>query len=469
MGKVYLVGAGPGDAELISVKGKRLVESCDVLIYDRLISEEIISWARKDCEKIYVGKSAGAHSFTQDNINKILVEKAADSNIVVRLKGGDPFVFGRGGEEAAILIENNIDFEVVPGITSAIAVPEAAGIPVTHRGASQDIHIVTGHTAESEITDYAALAKTRGTIVFLMAANTIGSIASRLIEKGMSGKTPVAVIENGTTKSESITRTTLENIGSVQIVPPAVIVVGKTAEYDMKSDNRIKSVAITGTEDFRKRLKARLINKGYTVKEVCCLKVIPADLNIKFDEFDWLVFTGRNGVKIFIDYIKRTKTDLRSLKNKIAVIGEGTYNALAEHGIYADYMPDKYTSEALGKGLAKIAPNASKLVLRAEKGSDELYRHINNCKEAILYRVEAESITECREDYIVFGSSLGVNTYLEQYKIDENTKIIAIGEVTCNTLISRGYNNVCCCEKSTVESIVEEIEKNEKIQTTEDK
>lgn len=468
MGKVYIVGAGPGDSELISVRGKRLVESCDVLIYDRLISENIIEYARQDCEKIYVGKSTGNHSIKQEEINRILVEKAINNSIVVRLKGGDPFVFGRGGEEALALAENNIDFEIIPGITSAIAVPEIAGIPVTHRGVSQDIHIVTGHTAEKELIDYESLAKAKGTVVFLMAVNTITDIARRLIEYGMDSKMPVAVIEKGATENERVIRTRLESISSVSIKPPAIIVVGPTAEYSLKSCKKRKSVALTGTEDFRKRLKSKLIKKDYIVKEVCCLKTKANIFDIKFDDYDWLVFTGRNGVRIFFERLKESRFDIRNLKNKIAVIGEGTYNALAEYGIYADYMPDIYTSEELGKGLNAIAENESKLILRAEKGSDKIYNYIKNCKEITLYSVEAERVSKCREDYIVFGSSAGVNTYLDRYEIDDSTKIIAIGNVTCKALSNRGYK-AYCCKKSTVEDIVEAIEDNEKIQKTENK
>ncbi len=470
MGKVYIVGAGPGDSELISVRGKRLVENCDVLIYDRLISDDIIMSAGKDCEKIYVGKENGGHSIRQEKINKIIIDKARQGHIVVRLKGGDPFVFGRGGEEVLALMESNIDFEVVPGITSAIAVPEIGGIPVTHRGISQDIHIVTGHTAETEITDYEALARTKGTIVFLMAAHSIGSIAERLMEYGMDPKTPVAAIERGGAADERIIRTDLKNIRYERIKPPAVIVVGKTAEFDMVSESKRKTVAITGTEDFRNRLKAKLLKKDYIVKEACRLETVPNDIDIDIDtdEYDWLVFTGRNGVRIFFDYIKNRKKDLRNLKNKIAVIGQGTYDALAEYGIYADYMPPVYTSEELGKGLNNIAENESKLILRAENGSEEIYKYIKNYREVKLYSTKAEYITQCAEDYIVFGSSLGVNTYLDRYDIKDSTGIIAIGEVTCKALRTRGYD-AYCCKSPTVEDIVEAIDRYEKIKTIENK
>lgn len=471
MGKVYLVGAGPGACDLISVRGKRLLQGCDVLIYDRLASEELIAYAKADCEKIYVGKSTGYHSISQEEINHILVEKAKTNNMVVRLKGGDPFVFGRGGEEAQALIENNIEFETVPGITSAIAVPEIAGIPVTFRGVSQDIHIVTGHTAKNEITDYKALARTKGTIVFLMAVNTISTIAEKLMKYGMDEYTPVAVIENGTTENERILKTELKNIGTAikMVRPPAVIVVGETAKYDLVSKSKRTTVAITGTEDFRRRLGRQLRDRGYNVKEVCRLKVKANNVDICTDKYDWLVFTSRNGVNVFFEYLKEKKKDIRSLKNKIAVIGEGTYKALAEKGIYADYMPNIYTSEALGKGLNEIAENESKLILRAEKGSHEIYEYIKNYEEVKLYSVEAEYITKCRENYIVFGSSLGVNTYLDKYEIADSTSIIAIGEVTRRALESRGYANIYCCKKPTVDSIAERIEENEKIQKTESK
>ncbi|MCD7904352.1 MAG: uroporphyrinogen-III C-methyltransferase [Clostridiales bacterium] len=253
---VYLAGAGIGDYKYISLYGMELIKGCDALIYDRLIDLRLLDFAKKDCVKIYAGKETGRHSMKQEEINGLIIEAADKYERVVRLKGGDPFVFGRGGEEAEACIKRGIPFEVVPGITSAIAAPELMGIPVTHRAVSQDLHIITGHTAEEDNINYEALAKMSGTLVFLMGVKNAGVIANRLIKNGMNKDTPAAFIENGGTERARLVRTCLKKtevcVKENKIVPPAVFIVGKTAEMSLKYSK--KTVGIIGTEKFKERL-----------------------------------------------------------------------------------------------------------------------------------------------------------------------------------------------------------------------
>ncbi len=454
---IYLVGAGIGRWDYISVKGLELIKICDVIIYDRLIDNKLLDFARTDCIKLYAGKSTDNHSLKQSEINKLIAEYGKKYNIVVRLKGGDPFVFGRGGEEAEVCIENNLPFELVPGISSSIGVPELCGIPVTYRALSQDLHIVTGHTANKDNINYKALANLNGTLVFLMGVKNIGRISAELIKYGKDIKTPVAFIENGGTKNERVLKTTLEKAESCvkenSIIPPSIILIGKTAALDFKHNK--KSVAIIGTESFKKRLSQKLYN--YNVIDAGTLLVKKYDFNIDL-ECDIIVFTSRNGVNIFMNYLKENSIDIRKLYNKkFAVIGKGTYDALCEYGIYADIMPEKYTASELSKKLSEY--NGKKLILRAEKGSDELYRYIDNYADIKIYDIIYKDFEAADTDYIIFGSSSAVDYYCSAYKI--NSKIIAIGEITAKRLSEFGYNSYVADEYN-IDGIVRKLEEIEK-------
>ena len=447
---VYIVGAGVGKWNNISVKGLGLVKSCDVLIYDRLIDDELLRFTREDCVKIYAGKSADNHSMKQEEINSLIVEQAKKHDIVVRLKGGDPFVFGRGGEESEVCIKNNIPFELVPGISSAIAVPEFCGIPVTHRGVSQDLHIITGHTAEDNTINYTALAKMQGTLVFLMGVKNFDRISNELISNGMDKNIPVAFLQNS---GKSVFKTVLKDACSAiainKIEPPTIIVVGKVAEFCYSYIK--KSVGIIGTEDFKERLSRRLYN--YDVIDIGTLEIEKYDFNINLD-YEYIVLTSRNGVNIFMEYIRENKIDFRKLSHiKFAVIGKGTYNALAQYGIYADIMPDKYTALELSKELSKY--KGSKLILRAEKGSEELYKFIDNYTDIKIYDTVAVHMIQADTDYIIFGSSSAVDNYCTEFKI--KSKIIAIGDITASRLREYGYKPYVADEYS-IEGIIKKLE-----------
>ena len=307
-GKVYLVGAGPGANDLISLRALNILGKCDTVVYDRLASEDF--YKDLNCEKIDVGKKVGHHSVKQNEINEIIVQKALEGKTVVRLKGGDPFIFGRGGEEVIALQEHNIPYEVIPGITSAISVPELAGIPPTHRKISQDLHIVTGHTAEEENVNYKALAQEKGTLVFLMGVGNIEKIANRLMEFGKDENTPVAFIENGSTPKERITKTILKNayttVVEENVKPPAIIVMGEVVSLDFRGTIHNKSVAVTGTNSFRNRLKTafgkksvmllmRFVNLMYQPMKILLFKNVLANISA----YEWVVLTSRNGVESF--------------------------------------------------------------------------------------------------------------------------------------------------------------------------
>lgn len=449
---VYLVGAGVGNKQYITVRGLELIQTCDVLIYDRLLDDSLQEYAKADCVKIYVGKEVNNHAMKQEEINKILIEMAKKYQRVVRLKGGDSFVFGRGGEEAEALAEKGISYELVPGITSAIAVPELCGIPVTHRGVSQDFHVITGHTANKDSVHYEALAKMQGTLFFLMGVHNVGKIAEKLIQGGKSTDTPVAFLENGGTDRQRVFRTTLGDVEHCvrenQIVPPAVIVIGETVNYHFHCSK--KKVSVLGTGNFQNRIKQNLWE--YEVEEIGNMVIKPLEFSIDLD-CAYLVFTSRNGVDIFRKYLSERRIDMRKLAGiKFAVIGKGTYDALAECGIYADIMPEKYTAGELSKCLSEC--NGKKLILRAKTGSKDLCKSITDYEDIPTYEIVPQNLCAAKGEYVVFGSSSAVRAYCKQFQI--TGKVFAIGEMTANTLREYGYDPVVAKEY-TVEGISDAI------------
>lgn len=450
---VYLVGAGIGSYKYISLTGMELIKKCDVLIYDRLIDHKLLSFTKENCKLIYVGKSTDNHSMKQEEINSVIVDMARQYNLVVRLKGGDPFVFGRGAEEAETLDENGITYKIIPGITSAIAVPEICGIPVTYRSISQDLHIITGRTALDDNINYDSLAKMNGTLVFLMGVKNISKISDNLIKYGKNKNTPVAFIENGGTLTQRVFKTTLENatncVKENNIIPPSIIVIGNTVNMNFKCD--ITSVGIIGTPSFKDRLSKELYN--YNVLDLGSLKI--KRLNFDLDlNYDYIVLTSQNGVVIFMDYLKEHHIDIRKLCDiKFAVIGQGTYDTLKSYGIYADIVPDTFTSLELSKKLSKH--KGKKLILRACKGSDDLYKYIDNYTNINIYDIEPEELRYVDTDYIVFGSSSAVDFYCSQYEI--NSKIIAIGNITAQKLKKYGYNPFVA-EEYSIDGIVKKLE-----------
>ena len=498
-GRVYLVGAGCGDYDLITVRGKRLLEKCDVVVYDFLIDSRLLDYVPENAERICVGKRAGRHSETQENINALLVKNAIEGKNVVRLKGGDPFVFGRGGEEIQTLRQHDIEYTVIPGISSAIAVPELAGIPVTQRKVSRSFHVIAGHTAEDMIPENMNIyAKLDGTLVFLMALKNIERISEMLILNGKSENTPAAVISNGAGEKQRIVRSNLKNIADEvrkqEIKPPAVIVVGETAEYNMMPTISLPlrgiSVTVTGTKKFAAKLSDKLSVLGADVNRLDYLNVVEYSDNAKFDDalrnlndYDWLVLTSINGAEIFFKRLIGLGIDMRVLsKIMLAVIGSGTAEVLRKHGIIADLVPEIYTSEALGKMLScNVRKNQRVLILRAEKGSAELTKILdsNNISydDIKIYDVvgNAKEFDDkaVNTDFIAFASSSGVNAFFESgFTVSPRTKIICIGKITANALGKHNINNFRISAASNIDGIIDTVlgeVQNEKIQTTEGK
>lgn len=480
-GKVYIVGAGCGDWDLISVRGLELIKRCQVLVYDDLIAGELLELAPESAQRIYMGKRSGRHSAAQEEINAMLIAKAREGKVVVRLKGGDPFVFGRGGEEILALQQAGIAFEKVPGISSAIAIPAAAGIPVTHRNLSRSVHIVTAHTAGTsdglpEYFDW--LAKLPGTLVFLMGLSRLKDIALRLMWAGMDAGTPAAVISGGNAVCHACVRGCLADIAqraeAAAVKAPAVIVVGKVATLDLRDRSSMPlsgvTVGLTGTSGVAGKLQSQLRALGARVLRLQRSRVV--ELASCYDFFalsgsrQLLVFTSQNGVEIFFEHLKQAGVDLRSLSRcRFAVIGPATGKVLASHGISADICPEEYTSAALAREILRRPAEWERIsIFRSAKGSPELFEALSAVfpvEDIHLYDVvpfwNSQSV-EATPDYLCFTSAGGVRLYFEQYgSIPTGSRCVAIGPVTEKELISRSIKEVIPAAECTVEGVTAAI------------
>jgi uroporphyrinogen III methyltransferase/synthase len=393
IGRVYLVGGGPGDPGLLTLRGKECLERADVIIYDRLIDPSLLRFAPTSAERIFVGKRADHHPIPQPEINALLVARAQAGQVVVRLKGGDPFVFGRGGEEAEALVNAGVPFEVVPGVTSAIAVPAYAGIPVTHRDYTSSFAVVTGHeeiTKSRPAVDWERLAGI-GTIVFLMGAGNLPEIVRQLTRHGRPASTPVAIIQWGTWSKQKTVHTTLadavEKARAAQIGPPAITVVGEVAKLGERLrwfDNRPlfgKRVLITRTREQAGTLAALLSERGAVPVELPTIRIEPptdwaaADRAIKaLDQYAWAIFTSVNGVRAFFERLEARGYDLRALKGvRLAAIGPSTAAALAAYHLRVDFTPDEYVAEAVVEGMRQFALAGQRILLpRAQETREVL-------------------------------------------------------------------------------------------------
>ena len=442
-GKVILVGAGCGRG-VLTVQGQ-----ADVVVYDALLDEDILWEASDDCERIYVGKRSGRHSIGQDEINRLLAEKARQGKTVVRLKGGDSFVFGRGGEELQFLQAQEISCEVIPGVSSAIAVPEHFGIPVTHRGVAQSFSVITGHEAGGERENYHALAQLKGTLVFLMGLGRIREIAEELMANGKSADTPAVVLSKGYLSGERRFDGTLATIAETakDAKAPAILLIGGTAGMALGQKETLPlsgaSVTVTGTVSFTKRLETVLTALGASVQRHPHLRIVPQTQQIPDDvpDADWLVFTSANGVEVFFTHLRSVGTDLRKLAHlQFACIGNGTGQKLWEYGIAADFVPEVYTAQELGNCLAqKLTARKKALILRTENGSPLLTKALERAgvryEDRKIYRTEAVQM-EMREtgDYLVFASAAGANAFFAGGGAADGAKLVCIGGITAEAL-----------------------------------
>lgn len=391
-GQVILVGAGPGDPDLLTIKGRKAIESADVVVYDRLVGQAIFDLIPPTAERINVGKESSHHTVPQDQINQILLSKALEGKCVVRLKGGDPFLFGRGGEELELLAEHGVSFQEIPGITSAIAVPAYAGIPVTHRDCCSSLHIITGHQRAGKPLNinFSALVQTKGTLVFLMGVSALEEICRGLLDVGMEPDMPAAVIEKGTTPSQRPVLATLstlpETARAQQVKSPAIIIVGKVCAYSQQFDwfdhlpLKGRKVIVTRPRERAGTLSQRLRELGADVAEFPCIETHPLvpcpEMEQAVDrigQYEWLVFTSAAGVSALMDLLERTNRDVRALGPvKLAAIGPGTDRELRKHGLRADLIPEVYDGAHLGQALCDAKPAGKVLILRAQWGTRAL-------------------------------------------------------------------------------------------------
>ncbi len=497
-GFVYLVGAGPGDPGLFTLKGKAVLAKADAVVYDRLVSNQILSLAPDDAEFIYVGKISGQHAMPQDDINDLLVQKAKEGKTVVRLKGGDPFLFGRGGEEALYVREQGFDFEVVPGITSAIAVPAYAGIPVTHRDNTSSLTIVTGHEkpgkTESSI-NWNQLAAGIGTIVFLMGVENLAYITGNLMDNGKSPQTPVALIRWGTWPEQQVLAGTLEDIvdkvKQSGFKPPAVIVVGEVVNLRSSLawvENKPlwgKRIIVTRARAQASNLVERIAELGGEPVEFPTISIEKEDnytaLHNAFtnmSSYDWLIFTSVNAVKIFFTELRKVNMDIRSLQGvKICAIGPATRDSLEAKGIIVDTMPDEYRAEGMIEELKhKIKPGQWVLLPRARGARSLLPEAIRewgaHVNEVFLYKAIAEKrvsqnmveeINQGNIDFITFTSSSTVDNFVNivgidnALRINKKTKIACIGPITAQTAKAAGFTIDVIAENYTIDGLIEAI------------
>ncbi|KYO67017.1 uroporphyrinogen-III C-methyltransferase [Thermovenabulum gondwanense] len=481
MGKVYLIGAGPYDEELLTLKAVRALGKCDVAIYDRLVNKNILNYLKEGCKIFYCGKESGCHYKTQEEINRMLVCFAREGYTVGRIKGGDPFVFGRGGEEAVYLRQNGIDFEVIPGISSAVAVPCYGGIPVTHRSISRSFHVFTGKTGDEWDYDWEVVSKLDGTLIFLMGMENLEGIVKNLLERGMNKEKPCAVISNGASSNQRVVTGRLcdirERAKKMGMKPPAVVVIGEVVKlreilnwYEEKPLFG-KKICITRPRERALEFKERLQDLGADVVEVNSIKIKDTSENLGeviklLEDFDYIIFTSANGVRIFFDYLRKVKYDLRRIKAGFAVIGEKTKEELEERGIIPDIVPGEYVAESLYEALKPHLHPGQKILLPRAKNSRSFLKDALSKTGAEVFEVEIYEAVPGEDfrddildaDYFTFASPSAVKSFVEMYgsNILNGKKVVAIGPVTAAELEKCGVNAVKA-DKYTACGMVEKI------------
>jgi len=481
-GTVYLVGAGPSDDGLLTVKAKQILEKAEVVVYDRLVGPRILSLLPDSAEKINVGKNVGNHPVPQEEINYILLNKALEGKLVVRLKGGDPFVFGRGGEELELLSQHQVPFVVIPGITSAIAAATYAGIPVTHRDFCSSLHIITGHAKKGGDLniDYASLVKLEGTLVFMMSVAAVGEIADGLMNAGMGGDTKVAVIENATRPNQRKFVSQLDNIASVivenNVISPATIIVGKVCtlshRFDWFSNLPLKgcNVLITRPKQTTGKLSQMLWELGAEAVEYPCIRTSIVDFDLNINNLRWIIFTSAVGVKAFYDKFFEKKMDSRCLHDKkIAVIGSETASELLKYGIRADFIPSVFDAEHLATELLNSGQISSKDqvgVFRAKIGTEDLVRILrdNNVEvsDVAVYEtnyVKNHKIDMNKFEYVTFTSASCVQGFVGSFGEDtdfSSVNAVCIGKQTASIAKQYGMKTIIS-DIATISGIVAKI------------
>ncbi|MFW6265984.1 MAG: uroporphyrinogen-III C-methyltransferase [Halanaerobiales bacterium] len=502
-GKVLLTGAGPGDPELITLKAKRIIAESDVILYDRLANKELLQYADENTELYYVGKKAGDHHYTQQEINELLVKKAGEGKIVCRLKGGDPFVFGRGGEEASVLKREGIEFEIVPGISSVTAVPAYAGIPLTRRHLSSSFAVITGHEAADKKQSSINLeetAKTVDTLVILMGARKLRKITERLLAAGFGESTPVALISRGTGSFQKTLTGELANIASKveksNVKPPAIIIIGRVVSLRKELkwfENRSlfgKRVLVTRPRGQAQSFIEKLRREGARPVLAPMIEIkAPTDyfemdkaIN-ELDKYRWIIFTSVNGVKFFIKRLQQNGLDGRAFSGKlIAAIGSKTAEKLKEYGLMVDFVPDEYSTEGILHEIKEYArlnnykiDKSSFLLPRADIATPALESGLKNMgavvKNITAYQNKRVGLPEKINkmifnneiDLLTFTSSStvdnfmkGIEEYKGNYKLNK-LDIACIGPVTAATVEEYGLEVDIIAEKYNIDGLLKAI------------
>ena len=498
-GIVYLVGAGPGDSRLITLKAVDCLKKAQVVVYDHLADDRILRWAPAEAELIYVGKVSANHTMKQEDISRLLVEKAKENKCVVRLKGGDPFVFGRGGEEALLLAEHQIPFEIVPGVTSAISVPAYAGIPVTQRHMAVSFAVVTGHEDPAKAASavrWDKLATAVDTLVFLMGVENLPHITGQLIAHGRAADTPAAVIRWGTKPEQETLVTTLGKAASAVkaagLKPPAIFVVGdvvnlreKIGWFDAPATRPLfgTTVLVTRARAQASQLTKKLDALGARCIELPAIKIAPpsdayeaVDAAIqRIADYDWLIFTSTNGVDAFFARLFAAGKDVRSLaKARLAAIGKSTAKRLKVYGLHADLMPGEFRAEGILSALkGELAPGARVLIPRALEAREILPDSLRQYGAAVDVVPVYETVTEqddpaaVREmlaageiDFVTFASSSTVKNLVKllgDAALLKKAKIIAIGPITAETCEILGLKPTAVAKEYTIDGMVSAI------------
>ena len=496
-GMVYLVGAGPGDYRLITLKGKECLEKADVVICDYLADKRLLAFAPENVEYIYVGKKAGNHAMRQEDISQLIADKAKEGKCVVRLKGGDPFVFGRGGEEAEVLKNNGVKFEIVPGVTSAIAAPAYAGIPVTNRKVAVSFAVVTGHedpTKGKSDINWEKLSTAVDTLVFLMGVGNLPHITSQLIKYGRSADTPAALVRWGTKAQQEVLITTVgkaaEDVIKHNLKPPAVFVVGNVVNLRSTIqwfDNKPlfgKNILITRARSQASKLTTALEELGANCTEAPAIKIAPPDDNYvsldnaitKIHDYDWIIFTSTNGVERFFARLNEKNLDARCLSNaKIAAIGTATADKLKNYGIIADKIPTMFKAEGILEVLQNDIQKGSKVLIpRAQKAREALpiglrqMGAIVDVAETYCTKMADTNKDDIKDllknnqiDMVTFTSSSTVENLLKlingEKTLLNNVKTAVIGPITAKTCKNNGLKVDIEADVYTIDGLVNKI------------
>ena len=481
-GTVVLGGSGPGDPGLITVKGLQEIREADCIVYDRLAAPELLEEAKAGCEKIYVGKASSNHTMKQGEINRLLVQKSMEYEKTVRLKGGDVYVFGRGGEEGMFLRAHGVPFQVVPGISSCIAGPAYGGIPITHRGKALGFHVVTAHDRNDELADinFQAMADSKETCVFLMGLSKVGEIAGKLKEAGMAGSTQIAVISQATTPEQRTCVSDLDHIAEKVIreglISPALIVVGEVVSL-REELNFLENRPLSGKRylvpkigEKPTRLKKLLENQGASVDEVqvgVIEHVKPAFVLQNLKEGDWLLFTSKNGVEAFFQNFRQQRLDVRSLAGcKVAAIGKKTAELLGSYGICPDLIPEEFNSDALEETLRNHLTGTECIwYLKGGNAGSHLKEALADCcrfEEVVVYENRSTApepgLLQSVEKYdgVAFTCASSAKRFMEALGTDRNLcRVYSIGPKTTAFLKSKGVEQVWEAGQSTYEGLTE--------------